>query len=90
MNLFNIAKSWYEFQKGTQETRILMDKRLAICEKCPHKEQLSSIGKILVTSVNEQGSLYRCGICKCPLAAKTAHPQNTCPDNPSQWGMAGA
>jgi hypothetical protein len=89
MNLYNIAKSWYEFQKADQETRILMDKRLAVCETCPHKEQLSSIGKLLVTSINEKGSIYRCGICKCPLAAKTAHPANTCPDTPQRWGMSG-
>ena len=87
LNLINIAVSWYDFVKGNSYTKSLMEYRLNICDTCEHKQQINSLGKFLVTTVNESASIFSCGICKCPLAAKTAGLENTCPLN--KWGIAG-
>jgi hypothetical protein len=79
MNLFDIGRGWFEFIKGTPSQKVLMAKRLDICDVCPHKEQLNVLTKTLVKTVNENGNLYLCGICHCPLAGKTSLPSAFCP-----------
>jgi hypothetical protein len=75
MDLLQIARSWYEYAKGSDYTKQLMDRRLRICSECPNRKEVASV--------------EICGICKCPLAAKTAHPGNFCPDTPPRWNVAG-
>jgi len=87
MNLLEIASGWYHYINGNQSTRQLMDKRLQICESCPNKVQLSGTGQILVQSIHEEGSIYKCGLCGCPLAALTANPSSSCKDN--RWPAVG-
>lgn len=88
VNLVQIAQSWYEFSKGNQDTKELMEQRLKICDRCPFKEQLGPLGKKIVTSLNQTASTYYCDKCKCPLAAKVSHPSNKCPMG--KWGLAGS
>lgn len=85
--LTDIAQSWYDFSKGSDYTKQLMEHRLKVCDTCENKQQLNTLGQVLVTSINQDGSLFSCGLCKCPLAAKTAGTNNTCPIN--KWGIAG-
>jgi len=87
MNLIDIARGWYNFTAGSSYVKVLMEKRLAICDKCPHKKQLSPAGKLLVQAINEDGNLFKCGICHCPLAALTSLPGSKCRDG--RWGPAG-
>lgn len=72
-SLLQIAKSWYEYTKGSDYTKQLMTKRLEICSQCPNRKEVATV--------------EICGLCHCPLAAKTAHPTNECPDK--RWGIAG-
>jgi hypothetical protein len=85
--LSEIATSWYDFKEATDYTKQLMEHRLSICDSCTEKQQLNSLGKLLVTSVNEDASLFKCGKCNCPLSPKTAGLLNTCPLG--KWGIAG-
>lgn len=87
MDLINIASSWAAFLKGTPETQNLMNYRLSKCETCPHKVQLSSAGAKILTTLNQSSSVFKCGLCGCPLAGLTAGPKNKCKDN--RWGIAG-
>lgn len=88
MNLIQIAKSWYDFSQGSDYTKALMESRLTICDNCPEKVQMDSLGQAIVTSINAEASIYKCGKCNCPLSPKTAHPANTCPLG--KWGVAGS
>jgi len=88
MNLIQIAKSWYTFNKGSDYTKALMEKRLKICDTCPHKVQMNSLGRVILNKINEEGSIFKCDLCSCPLSALTAHPANKCKDN--RWGVAGS
>lgn len=85
--LFNIATGWYNYIEGSQYTKDLMKYRLEKCDTCPFKKQLSAAGQLLVTSINHEGSLFKCEKCGCPLAAATAAPKKECPIG--RWGMAG-
>lgn len=85
--LIQIARSWFAFAKGEPYTKGLMQKRLAICDLCPEKEELSETGQVLVKVLNDEGSLYRCGKCGCPLAGLTAGSGNECPLK--KWKKAG-
>ena len=87
--LVTIAEGWYNFTTGNRHVKELMSKRLAICDVCPHKQQLSTAGKLIVTKINKEASLFKCAICTCPLAAKTAAMGESCPDNPKRWDIAG-
>lgn len=87
MTLLHIARGWYNYITSTPYTQELMDKRLAICDVCDKKQQLGSVGELLVTTINKEGSLFKCGECNCPLSAKTADPTSSCPLN--KWSVAG-
>lgn len=87
MKLINIAEGWHNYIMSSKYTQKLMKSRLDICDECPKKEQLSFIGQKIVGAINKEGSLYRCGHCKCPLAAKTASVNESCPLG--KWGIAG-
>jgi flavoprotein len=87
MNLIEIATGWYDYAKGTQATRQLMDKRLKECETCENKVQMNSLGQILVQLVNEKGSIYKCSLCGCPLSALTAGPASKC--KAGKWKQLG-
>lgn len=79
MKLGQIALSWYDFIAATPETKQLMAFRLSICDTCEHKAEMNTFGKIIMSMINSEASTYYCGNCKCPLAAKTANPDNACP-----------
>ncbi len=87
MNLVDIAKGWWNYSRGESYTKNLMEKRLEICGVCPHKVQISTAGKILIQLVNEDGNLFQCGLCGCPLDPLTANPTSRCKDN--RWLPAG-
>jgi DNA-directed RNA polymerase subunit RPC12/RpoP len=87
MNLVHIASGWYHYIKASQSTKQLMDSRLAICETCPHKVQMNHLGVVLVQSIHEEGNIYRCGICSCPLSTLTAAPAASCKDG--RWKALG-
>lgn len=70
MKLIDIAKSWYSFMKEDGTDLVLANERLAICDACPDKEQLSTVGKRLMNTINSESSTYKCGKCHCPLASK--------------------
>jgi len=87
MKLLDIARGWYNFAKGSAYIKRLMEKRLAICDVCPQKKQLSAAGQLLVQTINEEGSNYKCGMCGCPLASLTSLPEARCKDG--RWLPAG-
>ena len=86
-SLRNIAEGWYNFINATAYTKRLMQSRLEICDTCPSKEQLSSIGEKIVKTINEEGNLFKCKECGCPLAAKTANLKEKCPLG--KWSISG-
>lgn len=86
-SLTTIARSWYLFANGDQETRKLMSDRLAVCDQCPNKRQLGALGKAIVHAINQKTSVYQCGLCGCPLAAMTANPAVECREG--RWNKAG-
>lgn len=86
-NLVNIAEGWFDFIQGTPYTKELMRFRLTICDSCPEKKQMSSMGKLLISTVNNEASLFKCGKCTCPLAPMTASPGKKCPLG--KWDIAG-
>lgn len=63
---------------STPYIKAVMEKRLEICDACTHKKQLSSLGKLIITSINEQGSTFQCGLCGCPLSTLTASLETSC------------
>lgn len=85
--LSHIARGWYNFAKAEPYIKQLMDYRLAICDTCPNKQQLNTAGQLLVKLINQEGSLFKCAKCKCPLSSKTADPGSECPIG--KWGIAG-
>lgn len=87
MKLIEIAIGWYNYAHGGSYIKNLMEKRLSICDGCPNKKQLSATGVIIVKLINEEGSMFQCGLCGCPLSALTANPASACKDN--KWKPAG-
>ena len=86
MKLAEIASGWKNFIEASPEHQQMIAYRLAVCDGCPQKEQMSPVGKMLIQAINDKASIYRCGKCKCPLASKTASPQSQCPLSYwSQW-----
>ncbi|MFZ8258150.1 hypothetical protein ACO1KT_14515, partial [Staphylococcus aureus] len=63
MKLFEIAQGWWNFATASPEHKQMITQRLMICDDCPHKKQLSSAGKLLVTAVNKIASIFYCGKC---------------------------
>lgn len=86
MELVHIAQGWYNFITGNPEVKQLMTRRLAICDKCPHKTQISPLGKILIKALNRKASTYICGLCGCPLSGLAAAPGKQC--KAGKWGPA--
>jgi hypothetical protein len=82
--LHQIAQGWYNFVHGSPEVKQMMDSRLRICETCPNKRVLNSLGQLIVKAIDDAGSVYYCGGCGCPLAGKTASPEASCPLQ--KWG----
>lgn len=64
---WNTVKSVGGYLKS--ESKILSDKRLAICEKCPHSKDLYN-----------RGWINYCNICGCMLKIKTRLKSSKCPD----------
>jgi hypothetical protein len=87
ISLVDIASGWYNYLNATPYVKKLIGQRLAICDSCPSKQQLTKMGQILVKSVNEEGNLFKCKECGCPLAAKTASLKSSCPLG--KWSIAG-
>jgi hypothetical protein len=79
MKLRDIAQGWVNFIIQPDDLKELGRTRLEICDSCPHKKQMNSLGAMLVGAINEQGSTYLCGLCGCPLAAKSVSSGSECP-----------
>ena len=86
-SLVNIAQGWYNYATASGYNKSLMESRLAICDKCPSKKQLNQLGEVIIRAFNVEGSLFKCGECNCPLAAKTAALNEKCPLG--KWDIAG-
>lgn len=67
MNLLAITEGWYQYVTGDKAVKDRMKKRLAICETCPEREEVSPTGALLEKIVGERNNLHRCGLCKCNL-----------------------
>jgi hypothetical protein len=80
MKLSEIAEGWLNFISQPEEIQGLIKDRLEICDTCPEKIQISAIGQKLLTAINNKTSIYKCGVCHCPLSAKTAAVGSTCPN----------
>lgn len=87
-SLVTIATGWANFIKADHHTKQMMRERLAICNNCPHKQELNSLGQILVKAIHSSANLFKCSKCKCPLSAATAAPNKTCPIG--KWGEFGS
>jgi hypothetical protein len=79
LSLPQIASGWYNFIKGDPQTKLMMQTRLAVCDSCDQKIQLSLLNQVIIHHINEEASLYKCKLCTCPLATKTASPKSVCP-----------
>ena len=80
LNLVDIAQGWHGFITSSPVVKIRMANRLAICDRCPEKEQVDRFTKALIKVLkgNDPKNLFRCGKCKCPLASLTAAPGTGC------------
>lgn len=68
-SLIRIASGWISYLRASPATRSRIERRIAICEKCPHRQEVDRVtGRILKLIGNDPNNLYRCGLCKCPLA----------------------
>lgn len=85
--LRDIAEGWFDFASGSPATKELMAFRLDKCDACPEKIEMTALGQVLVSTINNEASLYKCKKCNCPLASKTAAPGATCPIG--KWDIAG-
>lgn len=79
MELKEIAKGWIDFVYAPEENKPVIEKRLAICNDCEYKVQLSKTAINIITMVHEKASIYKCGKCNCPLAGKSANMESKCP-----------
>lgn len=84
MKLVDIAQGWLNYAVQPNDIKAEADKRLSICDGCPRKRQLNSLGTTIIQGINQSGSIYVCELCGCPLAAKTMAPNTTCPLG--KWG----
>lgn len=84
MKLIEIAQGWVNYVIQPNDIKAEGAKRLAICDGCPRKRQLDSLGNLIITTINSQGNTFVCELCGCPLAAKTMSPNNECPLK--KWG----
>jgi hypothetical protein len=86
LKLTEIALGWFNVANASPAQQQMIHYRLAICDECPNKAQLSPIGKRVVEAINDKASTFYCKNCGCPLASKTASPGSTCPISKwSQW-----
>lgn len=79
LSLPQIASGWYNFVKGDPAVKRMMAARLAICDSCPNKIQLSQMSQVIIHHINQEASIYKCKLCSCPLSTKTASPKSVCP-----------
>lgn len=68
--LTEIIEGWKNVVFTDAEIELLSDERMKICNGCPHKE---------INLLN----IDICGLCHCPLIAKTRSPESKCPE--SKW-----
>lgn len=79
MTLPQIAASWAMLQRATSDVQSLVLRRIAICDACPRKKQLTSAG-IESKGENLADSVYYCGSCGCSLWSKLHDDENVCPE----------
>lgn len=77
--LTDIATGWYNYIKGSPHTRSLMVRRMAVCDGCEYKEQINAAGQVVMDLFNDKNNTFVCGLCKCPLGAKSSVTKPTCP-----------
>lgn len=88
-SLIQIARSWYDYIRGTAYTKHLMEKRLAICDGCEYKVATTGTAQILVGALanSDPHAMFSCGACGCPLVGLTAGASNKC--SMDKWKPAG-
>lgn len=69
MKLLDIARGWANVFRNSEETQELFERRIQVCDECPNKRQMSPTGQWITKLVNDEASIYYCGLCGCPLAA---------------------
>lgn len=77
--LTSIARGWFNYASQSSKHKKLADERLNICDACPHKQQITGLGQVLVNTVSKHGSTFKCSLCGCALAAKVFDPISKCP-----------
>ena len=82
MKLTQIAQGWANL--AMDRNRELALQRLEICDTCPSKRQMSSVGTVIVSSVNGESSTFYCAECGWPLAALSRVPEDGC--KLGKWG----
>ena len=78
-SLVNIAKGWMNVI--THHNSEMAMQRLAVCDGCSYKLQVSDVGTRIISVINNEASVYYCGKCGCPLAAKVTVAAEQCPEN---------
>jgi hypothetical protein len=85
-NLKSIINGWSNLVFPSQSIENIAMLRALKCSQCPHIEQSKFVEAIVDTVTNKsikqkvkKGSV--CGLCKCPIAAKTRSLLEKCPDN---------
>lgn len=65
-----ISKAWYDSYFGSENLKILSQKRAAICEACPNR----------AVGLRKLSPFPKCDICGCPIGKKVFSSQfNDCP-----------
>ena len=82
-----ILEGWANYVESSKYTKKMMEYRLEICMKCPFKEKMGTVMTTVVQAIHEDGSVYKCSKCNCPLASATASPTKKCPEG--KWEEAG-
>lgn len=79
MNLIEIATGWALYLKSSEETKERIRKRLEVCDTCEEKEQVPPTGAAIIKTIrNDPKNLFRCHLCKCPLAALASNSKPAC------------
>ncbi|RUP42215.1 MAG: hypothetical protein EKK63_02640 [Acinetobacter sp.] len=78
-SLLSIMTGWANFIKADHHTKQMMRERIAICNTCPFREEITPLGQKLLKFIHSSANLFKCSKCKCPLSAATASPSKACP-----------
>lgn len=79
MKVLDIIKGWHLYLNADLQTRLLIERRLKVCDPCPERQAFSGMGQLIIGSLTGQEASFKCRQCGCHLEAKAADPQQACP-----------